>query len=394
MRYDLVIAGGGVAGAALAAAMSRVQARVLVVERERVFRDRVRGEGMHPWGVAEAERLGLADRLRERCAREARCWNVHVGPQTFQRDLIETSPARLPGLNLHHPELQETLLEAAAEAGAEVVRDARVERVTPGERPHCQLVAGEGARTVEARAIAIADGRNSSLRARLDVATFESPSPMRISGLLLAGLPELPNAVELFFAPSFGRVALVFPLPRGRARVYLAEHRSLPTATYSGPAAVPDFVAHALALGVPRAWLEPALAAGPLASFDSHCLGARHPALDGVALIGDAAGHLDPAFGCGLSLALRDARVLSDALCASDDWNAAIHGYATQRSVYYAALLRLERWMTQVLYEVGPEADALRERVMPRLGELGVDLVGAGPDSRTDEATRAALFGA
>ena len=53
-RWDLIVVGGGLAGASLARAMAAAGARVLVFERERRFRDRVRGEGMHPWGVAEA----------------------------------------------------------------------------------------------------------------------------------------------------------------------------------------------------------------------------------------------------------------------------------------------------------------------------------------------------
>jgi len=71
------------------------------------------------WGVAEAERLGLAELLRERCARPARYWNTYFGGmQVAQRDLAETSPARTTGSNLHHPELRETLLVARAHGRA------------------------------------------------------------------------------------------------------------------------------------------------------------------------------------------------------------------------------------------------------------------------------------
>ena len=48
MDYDLVIVGGGLAGSALAAAMAPTGTRVLIVERDAVFRDRVRGEGSCP----------------------------------------------------------------------------------------------------------------------------------------------------------------------------------------------------------------------------------------------------------------------------------------------------------------------------------------------------------
>ena len=36
-----------------------------VVERERTFKDRVRGEQMQPWGVAETRALGIYDAVRD-----------------------------------------------------------------------------------------------------------------------------------------------------------------------------------------------------------------------------------------------------------------------------------------------------------------------------------------
>jgi hypothetical protein len=46
--------------------------RVLVLEKETVFQDRVRGENLIPWGGAEAERLGCFDLLRDTCAFQKR----------------------------------------------------------------------------------------------------------------------------------------------------------------------------------------------------------------------------------------------------------------------------------------------------------------------------------
>ena len=46
--YDIITVGGGLGGAALAKAMAEHGARVLVVERETQFKDRVRGELWHP----------------------------------------------------------------------------------------------------------------------------------------------------------------------------------------------------------------------------------------------------------------------------------------------------------------------------------------------------------
>ena len=59
--YDLITVGGGLVGAALGRAVAEAGKRVLIVEGERDFRDRVRGEQMATWGVADAESLESYD---------------------------------------------------------------------------------------------------------------------------------------------------------------------------------------------------------------------------------------------------------------------------------------------------------------------------------------------
>ena len=54
-RYDIITVGGGLGGAALAKSMAEHGVRVLVVEREKRLKDRIRGELMSPWGVAETK---------------------------------------------------------------------------------------------------------------------------------------------------------------------------------------------------------------------------------------------------------------------------------------------------------------------------------------------------
>ena len=70
--YDIITIGGGLGGSTLAKAMAEHGARVLVLEREQQFKDRVRGEIMAPWGVAETQALGLYKLLRDTCAQETR----------------------------------------------------------------------------------------------------------------------------------------------------------------------------------------------------------------------------------------------------------------------------------------------------------------------------------
>jgi flavin-dependent dehydrogenase len=115
-NYDIVMVGGGLGGSALAKARAGHGARVLVLEREKQFRDRVRGETLAPWGGAEAEHLGIYGLLRDSCAFEKR-WAIGLGPD---RDLVATTPQNLPLMTFYHPQMQEAMLEAAAEAGAKV----------------------------------------------------------------------------------------------------------------------------------------------------------------------------------------------------------------------------------------------------------------------------------
>ena len=144
--YDIITVGGGLGGSTLAKAMAEHGARVLVLEREQQFKDRVRGEIMAPWGVAETQALGLYELLRNTCARETRWFAFYVGPEPgVPRDLLATTPQRAPGFAFYHPAMQEVLLQAAADAGAEVRRGASARAVQPGGHAERNGRAGGGA---------------------------------------------------------------------------------------------------------------------------------------------------------------------------------------------------------------------------------------------------------
>jgi 2-polyprenyl-6-methoxyphenol hydroxylase-like FAD-dependent oxidoreductase len=71
---------------------------------------------------------------------------------------------------------------------------------------------------------------------------------------------------------------------------------------------------------------------GPCATFTAEDTWTEIPFADGIVLIGDAAGYNDPNIGQGLSLAMRDVRVLSELLLRSKDWSQiALRPYAEER---------------------------------------------------------------
>jgi 2-polyprenyl-6-methoxyphenol hydroxylase-like FAD-dependent oxidoreductase len=403
MRYDIIVAGGGLAGAALARALAAAGMEVLVLERETAFRDRVRGEQMHCWGVAEARALGIHDLLRESVGHEVRLWSARIAgfPEAPPRDMVETTPHRLPLLDFYHPAMQGALLGAAETAGAEVRRGAVVLGVVPGTRPamRARLPDGEEA-TFEARLLVGADGRNSACRAWAGFEVRRDPERMVIAGALLDGFGGPEDRISLFANPDGGRLSFNAPLGGGRFRSYFGwwppgggngRRRRL-----GGPRTLAEFAAGSIAAGAPAEWFEGAELAGPLASFEGADTWVPHPYRSGVALVGDAASSNDPCFGSGLSLALRDVRVLRDALLAGGDWSTAGDAYAAEHDRHYGAVHRVTGWLRTLLYDPGPEAAAIRVRALPlQAAEPArrIDHVGLGPDAPSDEAARRRFFG-
>src|ERR1700730_3708823 len=148
--YDIVTVGGGLGASAFAAAMASAGLRVLLLEKELQFKDRVRGEYIVTWGVAEAQELGLKNALLGSCATEIPFIEMGFG----LRNLVETTAQRLPGISFFHPEMQEALLGEAQRAGAEVRRGVSVTNVEPGPNPSVT---------------ASSDGREERISARLVV---------------------------------------------------------------------------------------------------------------------------------------------------------------------------------------------------------------------------------
>lgn len=395
--YDIVTVGGGLGGSALAKAMAERGARVLVVERETHFKDRVRGEALSPWGVADAKALGLFEPLHERCGHVLRYWNVFVGGnQLASRDLWETTPQKAGWLSYFHPEMQDVVLEAACDAGAEVRRGAHVRGVEPGSPARVTIEEHGNREVVEARLVVGADGRASKVRAWGNFTTRNDPPKLLFAGLLLDDVAAPRDAAFQITAPGMGLTAYVFPQGGIRSRCYFGWHKDTNLARLQGVHDVERFRRASEEIGLPREFFADAKPAGPLATFEGADSWVDHPYANGVALVGDAAATSDPTWGQGMSLTLRDVRVLRDALDAESDWDKPGHSYAAEHDRYYGIIHRVDGWVAHVLMDIGPESDATRARALPRLAaepSRFLDTPHSGPEAPHDETARRRFYG-
>ncbi|CAN5227198.1 geranylgeranyl reductase family protein [soil metagenome] len=141
--WDLVIVGAGPAGsaAAIAALQEKPDARVLLLDRAPLGRDKVCGDGIAPHAVAELAALGLDAVRPEENVSTVRLY----GPSGADAGAVTTSP----GYVVPRRQFDERLLRAAIDAGAQF----EVRKVTSLD--------------LGGRVIIGADGSNSTVRGLL-----------------------------------------------------------------------------------------------------------------------------------------------------------------------------------------------------------------------------------
>ena len=395
MIYDVITIGGGLAGATLAKNLAEHGYRVLVLERETGFRDRVRGEQMHPWGVAEARALGIYDHLAATCGHQTRMWLTYQGTTLVEsRDLAATTPHGVGSFNCYHSAMQEAVLNLAAEAGAEVRRGITVEGMVPGSPSSVQVCVNGKRSVLQARLLVGADGRASQVRRWGGFTVNHDPDGLVIAGTLLEATPVPDDAT--FAVRGTDGFVLMAPLGNQRARTYFISPKSEGRRPLSGDAQIPAFLAACRNTGAPAAWFDQATIAGPLAQFNGADHWVDHPAKEGVVLVGDAAAASDPSYGCGLSLTLMGVRHLRDCLLSIPDWRAASEQYAREHARYYGAVHRITSWFRVLRWSTGPAADERRSRMLVRAAaepSRMPDLLGLGPEAPSDEATRRFILG-
>jgi 2-polyprenyl-6-methoxyphenol hydroxylase-like FAD-dependent oxidoreductase len=324
VTVDVAIVGGGIAGAALATVLARDGYEVLLLERQTSYRDKVRGEFLSCWGVAEMLGLDLEKPLLDAGGHYVRRFVPYdevIDPVTAEANAapLDRLLPGVPGcLDIGHPQACEGLAGAAIQAGATVLRGVGDVEVVPGNPPTLRYELDDLVTTVSAGLVVGADGRTSSVRRQLKISLRETRIRSLLGGMLVDGLEAWPTD-QMSLGTEGDLFYYVFPRANGRARLYLL-HDVAQRGRFAGPDRDTAFLDAFRFRCLPDADVfRAARPAGPCAFYPMNDTWTAGPCAPGVVLIGDAAGWNDPIIGQGLSIALRDVRMVADVVRAGQD---------------------------------------------------------------------------
>ena len=182
---------------------------------------------------------------------------------------------------------------------------------------------------------------------------------------------------------------LFFIFPQGGQKLRLYACTALDQRNrYGGPAGPRRFLDDFQGLScVPcHEALGQATPIGPCATMSGEDTWTEDPFVEGIVLIGDAGGYNGPIIGEGLSLALRDVRLLSEILLQQPEWAPAhFERYGHQRGEGLRRMRIAAELRATLAAQFGPEAAARRAhfrdlaREDPNLGTVAI-VTHLGPD--------------
>jgi flavin-dependent dehydrogenase len=317
---DVIVVGGGPAGAMAAALLARGGARVRVFERECFPRPKLCGDTLNPGAMRILGEHFALDALL--AASVPLSGMLLTGPGVSVRGDYGSG---LAGRSIPRREFDQWLLAESRAAGVDVEHGATVrESVLNARGVVSGVIVGGGARAMrhQARLVIAADGRASAMARRLGLARHPRRPRRWAIGGYFEGVTGLTPRGEMHVRR--GHYIGVAPVPGGLANACLVRPHYPGEPPWPDPAAaLVRVVTGDPLLGVrfrhARLVARPQVL-GPMA------VDAAHAGAPGLLLAGDAAGFIDPMTGDGLRLALASGvlaaqvagEVLGGTLAASD----------------------------------------------------------------------------
>lgn len=372
---EVIVVGGGPAGASTAHALAREGVDVLVLDRAKFPRDKTCAEYLSPQASRILFDMNVLDEIERSSPAHLAGMRVRA-PNGQSADGEFASTHGFRGFRDHGLAVRRTILDAIVLGGAraagarveELVRVTDLAKDRTGRVTGVTVIASDGsAQTRTSRYVIGADGLRSVIGRRLGLTRTSRFFPKRLALVAhyrgvrdVGALGEMHVDYDGYFGiVDVGRglmnVAVVVPMSRARE---IGEGRTefFEQWIASRPHLAERFV------GAER--VTPVRATGPFASVS------RRAWAPGAALVGDAADFFDPFTGEGIYAALRGGELLAPIIAeslrgATRDENRALAGYEAVRRSEFGGKWKLERIVGMAIaypYFLNNAAKALSRR--------------------------------
>ena len=383
-RVEVVVVGGGPAGAALATRLAGTGHEVVVLERAPAWRWRAGGVFASPAAVTALADVGLGGEALAEVARPIPAMRVETPGGTTFRLTYGADDGGPLAVGFDRSRLDPRLLDLARAAGASV----RTGWMVGGVDPETRTVTARhatGVATLRAEVVVGADGLRSAVAHAAGVTRTARLAPrLGLTYHLADPGAEVPRDARMRLVRD-GYIGIA-PVPGARVNVGIVLGRSWRAdVARRGARAVAD----ALVAAIPAADDDPARWRSGIptdAVAGAWPIGHRvtRRAGPGWLLVGDAAGFLDPFTGEGLHRALVSAELAAAAI------DARARGRRGAFDAYQRAMTRrflakdAVSWLVQAflarpaLFEYAARRVASRPSVRATMGLVMGDLVPAG----------------
>jgi menaquinone-9 beta-reductase len=311
--YDVIIAGGGPAGASAAIHLATRGARVLLAEQKKFPRAKLCGEFISPECARHFERLGVGEQML--AAQPARLSATVFYSQKGKSVTVPSAWFGADGLalGLSRAEMDERLLRRASDAGAQVIEDAQVVGLLSDEnRAYGVRVRAKGSEK-EYRAPLTLDatgrGRSLARRAGPQRETRPQRAPLVAFKAHLEDTTVADGKCEIYFyRGGYGGLSSI---ENGLSNLcFIASARDVRACGADAARVMREVVCqnHRAARVLSHARTCSPWLAVSLEGFGRHSVAP----LQGLLAIGDAASFIDPFTGSGMLMALESGELAAE----------------------------------------------------------------------------------